>query len=45
MQLSDREVLEMLKTQRYYLEKVMKNWNNEIVLKNLAKDILIKIKK
>jgi len=45
MQLSDREVLEVLKTQRYYLQKVMKNWNNETVLANLAKDILVKIKK
>jgi hypothetical protein len=45
MQLSDREVLEILKTQRYYLQKVIKNWNNEIVLTNLAKDIQTKIKK
>lgn len=45
MQLNDREVLEVLKTQRYYLQKVIKNWNNETVLANLAKDILVKIKK
>ena len=45
MQLSDREVLEIHKVQRRYLKKVIKNWNNEIVLKNLAKDIRNKIKK
>jgi hypothetical protein len=45
MELSDREVLKIHKTQRYYLKKVIKNWNNEIVLKNLAKDIRNKIKK
>jgi hypothetical protein len=45
MQLSDRELLEIHKTQRYYLKKVMKNWSNEIVLKNLAKDIRNRIKR
>ena len=45
MQLSDREILEIHKTQRYYLKKVIRNWDNEIVLKNLAKDIRNKLKK
>jgi len=45
MNLSDREVLKILRTQRYYLKKVIKNWDNEIVLKSLAKDIRNKITK
>ena len=45
MQLSDREVFEIHKTQRYYLKKVIRNWDNEIVLKNLAKNIRNKLEK
>jgi hypothetical protein len=45
MSLTNKELLKIQKTQRYYLEKVKKNWNNEIVLKNLAKNIRSEIKK
>ena len=44
MHLSNHDLLEIHKMQRHYLKKVIKNWNNEIVLKNLAKDIRNKIK-
>jgi hypothetical protein len=45
MNLSDKELLEINKLQRFHLKKVARSWNNEFVLKNLAKDIHSKIKK
>ena len=45
MKLDDKKLSEIHKRQRYYMNKVAKNWNSEIVLKNLAKDIRSKIKK
>jgi hypothetical protein len=45
MKLSDKELLEINKLQRFHFKKVAKYWNNELVLKNLAKDIHSKIKK
>ena len=44
MRLNNKEISEIHSTQQYYLKKVVKNWNNELVLKNLAKDIRGKIK-
>ena len=43
MELGDKKLLEIHKMQRYYMNKVAKNWNSEIVLKNLAIDIRSKI--
>jgi hypothetical protein len=44
MALTNKEVLEIYSTQQYYLKKVAKKWNNELVLKNLARNIRSKIK-
>ena len=45
MTLSDKELLEVNKLQRFHLKKVAHKWHNELVLKNLAIDINSKIKK
>lgn len=45
MMLSDNDMLKVQKNQRYHLEKIKKNWNNQLVLKTLAKDIRREIKK
>jgi hypothetical protein len=45
MKLNNKEMLEILKTQRYCLEKVLREWNNEIVLTKLAKNISHNLKK
>lgn len=43
MSLSDREIVRLLNTQQFYLQKVKDKWNNDLVLKNLAKNIRSKI--
>ena len=45
IKLDNKDLVKLLKTQQYHLRKVIKNWNNEKVLSNLAKNIRIKIKK
>jgi hypothetical protein len=45
MGLNNKKLLEIHKMQSYYMKKVAKNWNSEIVLKNLAKSIRSEIEK
>jgi hypothetical protein len=45
MKLNNKKLLEIHKMQSYYMKKVAKNWNSEIVLKNLAKSIRSEIEK
>lgn len=45
MGLNNKKLLEIHKMQSYYMKKVAKNWNSEIVFKNLAKSIRSEIEK
>ena len=44
MKYTDKDILKLHTIQRKYIKREFGKWNNDLVLKNLAKDIRSKIK-